>query len=475
MSDRRLPVLVLVVLLALLIGLDAASETADRPVTATATSPAPVADDLGVFSSTWFCAAGTAVADGPANLTVVAANTTEVERRLSVTWHPTGGGEQKTDVVDLPPLESVSLSATDAVEAPQVSAVVEASGGGVVVEHVVSGERGSGVAPCASEASDQWFVANGTTERDSTQVLAIFNPFPDDAVVDLAFDTDEGRSEPQRLQGLPVAAGTTAWVRVEEHVRRRATTAAAVVARTGRVVVDRLQTFDGQLGRRGVSLTLAAPALAELWVFPDGLHDEGLQQRWHVYNPGSETAIVLLDVVPAEGVPPEPLELTVDPRRQVTIDPAAEERVPAGVAYASTVRSINGVPVVAERSTDSRSPAPRRGWTSALGSPLAAASWGFALGEASPNTDEFIVVHNPGEVTATFSVLGIGSGQRIQIEGLQDLQVAPAASVRLRLGDHIRRSPLPIVVESDQDVVVERDLYAVGRTGLSTVIGIPLP
>lgn len=476
MSGRRLPVLVLVAVLALLIGLDAASEPARRESVAVTSPAAPIADDLGVLSSTWFCAAGSAVPDGgPANLTVVAANTTDEPLRLSVTWVPTGGAERRTDVVDLPALDTVSLQATEAIEAPAVSAIVEASGGGVLVEHVIVSPRGSSLAPCASDASDQWFLANGTTERDATQVLAVFNPFPDDAVVDIAFDTDEGRSEPRGLQGLPVAAGTTTWVRVEEHVRRRAVTAAAIVTRTGRVVVDRIQTFTGELGRTGTSLTLAAPALSETWMFPDGLHQEGLTQQWHIYNPGDETAIVLLDVVPEEGEPPEPMELTVDPRRQVIVNPATEELVPAGVPFSSTIRSINGVPVVAERLTDSRSPAPRRGWASELGSPVTADAWGFAVGETSRNTDEFIVVHNPGEVAATFSVLGLGAGQVIQIQGLQDLEVGPAQSVRIRLGERIERVPLPIVVEADGPVVVERDVFGVGRSGISTTIGIPLP
>lgn len=474
MTQRRgSAVLVLVAVLALLIGLDVSSSPDDPPALAVTASPAPVADADDVLSSTWYCAAGTAAPEGEANLTIVAANTTDVDRQLSVTWVPTGGGDRRTDVLPLPALDSVSLAAADAVEAPLMSAIVEADGGGVVVEHVVSGPRGSGVAPCAADASPTWYLANGTTERDSTQVLALFNPFPDDAVVDIAFDTDEGRAEPQRLQGLPIAAGTTTWVRVEDHVRRRALTATSIVARTGRLVVDRMQRFNGDLGRFGVSLTLAAPALADTWAFPYGYFDEDVAETWHVYNPSDEVAIVLLDVVPAEGQAPEPVEMTVDPRRQVLIDPVALELVPAGTAHSSTITSISGVPIVAERSTDARGS--RRGWTSALGSPVVAPAWGFALGEASGATDEWIVVQNPGEVEVTFSVLALAGGQELGIEGLQDLVVPPAGAVELRLGDRIRRTPLPIVVRGDGDLVVERDIYGVGRTGVSTVIGVPLP
>lgn len=473
-QGRGSAVAVLVAVLALLIGLDVSSSPDDPPALAVSASPAPVADDEDVLSSTWYCAAGTSSPGGEANLTVVAANTTDVDRRLSVTWIPTGGGDRRTDVLPLPALDSVSLAAVDAVQSPMfMSAIVEADGGGVVVEHVVSGERGSGVAPCAADASPTWYLANGTTERDTTQVLALFNPFPDDAVVDIAFDTDEGRAEPQRLQGLPIAAGTTTWVRVEDHVRRRAVTATSIVARTGRLVVDRLQRFNGDLQRFGVSLTLASPSLADTWSFPYGYFDEDVAEKWHVYNPSDEVAIVLLDVVPAEGQPPEPVEVTVDPRRQVVIDPVEQGLVPAGVAHSSTITSISGVPIVAERSTDARGS--RRGWTSALGSPVVAPAWGFALGEASAATDEWIVVQNPGEVEVTFSVLALARGQELGIEGLQDLVVPPAGAVELRLGDHLQRTPLPIVVRGDGDLVVERDIYGVRRTGVSTVIGVPLP
>ena len=40
-------------------------------------------------------------------------------------------------------------------------------------------------------------------------------------------------------------------------------------------------------------------------------------------------------------------------------------------------------------------------------------------------------------------------------------------------GDHISRTPLPVVVTADRPVVAERDAYGAFRTGLSTIIGIP--
>jgi hypothetical protein len=471
---RRAPALVVIV--AVLVGLVALGANGHDPRTVSygrpEAAPMPQADPAGALSSTWYCAGGTAQDGGFANLVVVVANLGDARRSGTVTWIPTGGGEKKTVHLEVSGQRSVSLAARDAVDAPVVSALVELDGGEVAVEHAVSGPRGSGVAPCASEPSTRWYLANGTTERDSRQVLALFNPFPDDAVVDISTSTDEGRSNPSKLQGLPVEAGTTAFVELGQFVRYRAVTAVSVVARTGRLVVDRIQVFDGSNGRQGMSLALAAPVPAEVWYFPDGLAQPGVAEAWHVYNPTAEEAQVTLEVVPAVGDPPEPYDVTVPPRTQMVI-PATEDRVTPGVAHSSTIRSLNGVPVVAERELDVRKPSLRRGWSSALGSPLAARRWVLPIGEANENTDEWIAVHNPGARRLTVSVYALANGQRLAIEGLQDLKVGPAGRLAIRLGDHISRTPLPIVVEATGAVAVERDAYAVGRTGISTIIGIP--
>jgi hypothetical protein len=157
------------------------------------------------------------------------------------------------------------------------------------------------------------------------------------------------------------------------------------------------------------------------------------------------------------------------------IDASTIDRVAAGVAHSSSIISLNGVPVVAERSLDARAPSARRGWTSSLGSPLARDRWVLPLGEASARTDEWIVVHNPSAEAVTVSVTALAGGQLLAVEGLQDLDIAPGERLAVRLGDHIHRTPLPLLVEATGDVVVERDLYRVDSTGITAVIGIPVP
>lgn len=472
-------VLTVVVLFALLLVADRSQgPTGGSSFDAVELSPMPVTDGSGALTSTWYCAAGTAGEDGFANVSVVAANFSDQARAGTIRWIVSGSEEPRPDVVEaieVGPSAVINMAAEDAVEdAPVVSAVVEFDGGGVVVEHLVTGPRGGSVAPCATDASATWHLANGITERDSRQVLALFNPFPDDAVVDISFATSEGREAPAALQGVPVEASSTTLVEVGESVRRRATTATSIVARSGRLVVDRVQLFDGVLGRSGVSLSLAAPAPAEVWMFPDGLFDEGIDQRWHIYNPNEREALVSLEVVPASGDVPEPVDLTLPGRSQLVVDASELESIEAGVAHSSTVRSLNGVAVVAEREVDAREPAPRQGWSSSLGSVLAAPRWGFALGEATSRTDEWIVAYNPGAGPARFSVVALAGGQIVPIEGLQDLVLAPAERRAIRLGEHIERAPLPIYVDASDDIVVERDIYGVDRLGVSVTIGVPV-
>lgn len=471
---ERLPAIV--VLLAALVGM-ALLDVADRAPTPFGAAEAfamPTADRASSLSSTWFCAASANVAQGTAGLEVLVANLGDEPRSGTVTWMPEGG-EPVIRPVAVPAHDGLALDADDAVEAGAVSAVVELDGGTVAVEHAVVAPSGRSVAPCASSASDHWYLANGSTARDADQVLVLFNPFPGDAVVDVAFATDQGRDQPEALQGLPVPAGSTTRIAVGEFVRRREVTATTVSTRTGRLVVDRLQRFDASEGRGGISLALAAPALADVWTFPAGRHEEGLTERFHVYNPSDLDAVVTVEAVTDRGDIPIPVERTVSAGGQLVIDAAEAAVVPAGVGHSATVRSVNGVPVVVEREQSGAAPASRRGWSSMPGAPLAAPRWLLAAGPGVDGVDERLVVHNPGPAPVRFSVVAQVDGRAVAVEGLTDLELGPAARREVTMAEVLDASPVPLSVEADGPVVVERDLSPSTDPGITTLLGIPLP
>ena len=65
----------------------------------------------------------------------------------------------------------------------------------------------------------------------------------------------------------------------------------------GRLVVDRIQTFDGtDPAYEGITLGLGAPTPAEVWIFPDGMVDDGITEQIVVFNPSDEVAEVEVEV-----------------------------------------------------------------------------------------------------------------------------------------------------------------------------------
>jgi hypothetical protein len=262
-------------------------------------------------SSTWYCTAGTAAEDGMADHTVVLMNPTGSAREATLTIHsgdmvgrvavdrqgasPSSAtsttvdpGDEPTDGttttsptrtaavdpvverVDVPPGGEVAVRLGDVVEAPLAAAVVEVDGGDVAVTHEVRGPHGRDAAPCSNTASQTWQLVWGSTTRDAHHVVVLFNPYPSTATVDAVFATEDGGREPVRLQGLPVPGRSVVGIDLGDDVARSEQVAGTFRVRSGNVVVEHLQEYDGSLGTRGLSITPAVPSVGETWVFADG-------------------------------------------------------------------------------------------------------------------------------------------------------------------------------------------------------------
>ena len=81
--------------------------------------------------------------------------------------------------------------------------------------------------------------------RGAEEYLSLFNPFPDSASVSISFATDTGRRTPRALRALSIPGRSVRVVKVSDDITNRSAIAATVIARSGRVVVDRVQTYDG--------------------------------------------------------------------------------------------------------------------------------------------------------------------------------------------------------------------------------------
>lgn len=512
--------------------LDAAD---DRPPAPDAGQPVaagvamPAAAPRSTLSSTWYCAAGTAEEGGFADHVLLIANPTTEVRSATVSVL-TGQiaaspavaegatGETTTTVADtttttattvppveapepttveIPPRSRIEVALSDLVEAPLAGAIVEVDGGEVAVEHQITDTRegggGRATAPCSSTAASEWTFPWGVTLRGARELLVFMNPFPDDATVDIDFATDEGTRETLRFQNFVVPGRSVVGAYIDEDVLRQAQVSAHVRVVSGRLVVDRVQTFDGTTPAfEGITLGLGAPTPAEVWIFPDGNVAEGITEQVVVYNPRDEVAEVevevRLDDPEATEVPPEPFELTIPPGRFSIADlhaaetPDAEEgeqlpsRIPEGVSHSIIVRSLNGVPVAAERVVTASEPNTNLGVSATLGAPLAAPTWYLPGGGVTEERDEFLTLFNEStDRIVRFDVTGLADGQLLAFEGLQGLEIAPGGRRTIRLSNHVdNRERLPIVVEADGPVVVERGLYRVAGRGISLSMGIPL-
>ena len=151
-----------------------------------------------------------------------------------------------------------------------------------------------------------------------------------------------------------------------------------------------------------------------------------------------------------------------------------ETRIPKGVPHAATVRSLNGVGVVVERTVDATSATRRAGAALTPGAQVAARRWALAAGASNDTFDQFLIFQNPGAATAVVSVTVLSDGGRVSDESLENLEVGPGQRRAVRVGDSVERDATSAIVEADQPIVVERDVHRLRGLGLVMSIGIPL-
>jgi len=425
----------------------------------------PVAAPASALQSTWYCAGGTAEAEGIADHRVVVLNASDQDLSGTVSVYPGRVHPLAEGAAELPEPAEVPIEVGahtqeevvlgDVIDAPFAAALVEMDGGEVVVEHEVSGPSGRDASPCSSAASSVWQFADGTTVQGAQETLAIFNPFPDDAVVDITFATDDGRREPEDYDGLVipsgqvVAADVTATVTVREHV------SATVTARTGRVVADRIQSFDGTNGAEGLTVTLGAPEPTLGWAWADGIVGGGVSERYTIYNPTDERAEVSLEIQPeSESIVIEPFELTIPPRSFGIVDnEQLRGRLGEGtIAHGAVLRSRNAVPVVAERRTGGTPESVRPGVDLTLGVPRLSTEVVVVTAAQDASIDDQISVFNPSDASITFTVQALG-GDGAQVG--EEVTVEPFRRATLSLAEAGERGT-PVIVSLSAPGVVER-------------------
>lgn len=458
-------------------------------------TPVPAAQADGALSLTWYCAASTALAlsEPPAH-TVLLTNPTADDVVVRATpFGPDGPGPAVE--ITVPPGAPTEIDVREQFGDPSRSVMVEAADGNVAVAHRLTLPTAADEVPCATSTSDQWWFPALATVRGTGAQLTLFNPFSGDAGVDVEVYLDAGVRLPTELNGIVVPAGTVRVVDLGQAVQRRDQFAVVVRLRSGRVVAEATQTYDGSTGFRGLRMNLGVPAPAERWAFAGGFSGEGVAEGLVLVNPEEEAVTALVQVTPygAAATAPEPLEIEVPALRWVVVDLSAESRIP-GVGYHSILVDSPDAPIVAARTTGisgppaaaeapaadgsatgdavpvdaSTRPALERGVAIGTGTPVAASDWIVPVLRPATDPAPVVLVHNPndGIAVVTASVVGSdGAGD--------DVEVQPGDSVVLSVpaGDP---GLAALVVSSMSPVVVEQLLSYPDVQDLAFGLAVPL-
>ena len=451
----RLPILLLVV------GLLAAAvvfRDDDRSSGAASGTAAPA--DAGVppaaaLSASWFCSEGTSTPDGRADETVVITNIADEEVAATVTVMPGGETVPVSRTVQVGAHEEERVRVADVLETPEPGVIVEVVGGQAVVAHEIRAEDDVAIEPCARGAAEDWYFASGTTVRGAQQHLALFNPFGDDAIVDVTFLTDTGVQEPDPVQGRVVERRSRVSIPVHDLVPRQDVVAVHVRARTGRVVAERSMTFDGTApedgpARDGVSLSLGAIEPARTWSLPVGTTADGGAALVALANFGSLASTVEVEIVLPGDETLSPESVPVPARGVVNVDVSG--RVPDDVQFVvrATARTVEGnePPVVAELLEWWPDESTSTAVATTLGAPEPARRWVVSLPDG--DADGIVSVLNPGDgpVTAEVRIHERGADPRSAPEAA----IPPGRFASFALGS-LAGGGRVVVVHADQPVV----------------------
>ena len=467
---RRLPALVAI--LAVVAGLVAASRAGHEfsPAVHAASAPVsgPAAPPADAVSSTWYCAEGTSNPGGRADETIIVANLARRATTVTVTVLSGSGRTPASRQEHVAALGQRRVVVSSIRAAAEPGVIVEALSGAVVVEHELSRGSDSTVGPCARQASQSWYFAAGDTNFGMEDWLALFNPFPDDAIVDVTFLTTDGVQSPEASQALVVPRHSRVSVPLHEIIRDQAPLGVLVHARLGRLVAEQSLYSDGSNGPAGLATALGATSPATSWRVPTGDAENGATATLTVANFTTINTHITLGVTLDNNtsLPSQQVSVPSMTLSSVTLS----QKVAPGTGYAVQVRAPRRSPVVVELVETWAAPAAPVGLATTLGTTGEAARWAFATGRTDNSGDAQLAAVNVSGRPLTVEMLAYTPGDPnsprsgpAQAVGAGKRAVFPLTT------DGVDASQV-IVLQADGPIVAGREVLGPSR---SLSVGFP--
>ncbi|MGA1344689.1 MAG: DUF5719 family protein [Ilumatobacteraceae bacterium] len=483
--NRRHPVLV-----ALLATVGALVWVGSRPagdVTPAAFSVAPepwipAVPRSGVLESVWFCPGVPATGEPDVGGVVVITNPSAEPTEALVTFVSDTAPAEET-VVPVGAFDRVLVDVDAEMAGNFVATIVEIIGGGGLVEqrafHPAEGSIGQSSTPCTTTVSPTWFLADGYTVDEASNLVIVSNPSADQVVVDVAFHTRQGVQRPSVFTGLPIAPRSLRVIDVATPgagARGESSVGVSVTAARGAVVVGRSQSADDGF-RGGPVVSLGSPVLSDQWWFADGEKGPLVNERFSVFNPTDEDVEVSV-VFLAEGVEvgAASTSLSVPAGQVAGLETGTVSALPEG-RHAAVFSTLQGASIVVDRALTRVGEGRGRVTSVSTGLPvrrdgLLPTTWYLAAGPSVPVPGGLTIV-NLDALPVTVDVRAVGSAGPVPVPGLDAVEVTGAGAVLLDLVDEAVLGR-PLIVTASGRVLVERRLPSAGLvTGSWAIAGDP--
>jgi hypothetical protein len=317
-----------------------------------------------------------------------------------------------------------------------------------------AGRRGGTSTMGATSPEKTWYFAEGYNGGSFSTFLLLFNPGQSDAACHVSYYVEGGAPHYQDFV-LPAKTRSTTLVNALPDMQGRAFSIKVEAKQP--VVAQRNIYFDYSgngfaYGINGGDSVMGIPAPAKVWYLAEGCTANYFDEYILVQNPTDKIANVGVEFDTPSGPRPYWCQVAANARGTIHVNsiPGMEQTDTGAVVSADT-------DIVVERamylSRDSR-----RGGDVTAGVTEISKDWYFAEGCTSGTFDEYILVANPGNETATVNyVFHLENGTDIGANYL----VGPKSRITLHVDDFpgMDWTGSAVEIHSDKQIVAEQAEY----------------
>ncbi len=234
------------------------------------------------LNSSWYCPVGSSITNGYADHRVMITNFGDVTSTADVRVL-SEEGEKIALTKTIAPGATQVIRVADEIPGLEYAAVaLEITNGNSAVSHSVTTTQGVADGPCATQASSTWYLAGGKTTSESQEYIALMNPFPELATVDIELQDSFTLRPDEQLRGITVKGNS---IVLKQLPQKSQLLSAEITSKQGRIVAERLQIVNESLGSKGASLQLAVSEPKRSWMFTAGRVTSQGDHALIIYNP----------------------------------------------------------------------------------------------------------------------------------------------------------------------------------------------